>query len=234
MNKLIENFFFDQFLSEALKKKCYRVRSYSGLHGIEPDDAEFLFFKSAIHLNDELNPIRDLGYCLICSEAHYRFPATELVDNNSFSVQFVRRARKEDRSSLLKIAGSSFIFDRFHQDPNISQKLADELKVKWVENCLNGLRGNAVKVFDSGSGVSGFVCLAQTPSSVLIDLIAVMPGQHRRGIGKALIQASLAFAKEKKLSLIVGTQLENVASTQLYENSGFKKFTTQAVWHKHK
>lgn len=234
MSKPIVNFFFDQFLSEALKKKCYQVQSYSGLHGIEPDDAEFLFFKSPIHLNDELNFMQELGYCLICNEARYRFGVEELANNNFFSVQFVRLACREDSAALLKIAGSSFLFDRFHQDPNISQKLADELKVKWVENCLNGLRGDEVKVFDNGSGVSGFVCLAQTPSSVLIDLIAVMPGKHRQGVGKVLVQSSLAFAREKKLPLVVGTQLENIASTRLYENLGFKKITTQSVWHKHK
>jgi GNAT superfamily N-acetyltransferase len=58
-----------------------------------------------------------------------------------------------------------------------------------------------------------------------IDDIAVEPEYRGRGIGRALIERTVEWAKSKELpGIMLETQDNNVAACQLYERCGFKLY----------
>jgi len=57
----------------------------------------------------------------------------------------------------------------------------------------------------------------------LIDDIAVEPQFRRQGVGRALIERAIAWAKERKFpGLMLETQNNNVAACKLYAGCGFE------------
>ena len=86
---------------------------------------------------------------------------------------------------------------------------------------------------DAGE-ISGFLQIfVLEPHTILIDLIAVSEKFSRKGWAKAMI----AFASKKCLQpngkIIVGTQLANKVSCQLYKSLDFLPTQYKYVMHKH-
>jgi hypothetical protein len=134
-------------------------------------------------------------------------------------------ALPSDASSVIKIAAESFEISRLHQDPNIPNSIANQIKADWVANYFKGLRGDNMVVVRENNQVIGFLLLI---NKTLIDLIAVSKVNLNRKIASFMI----GFANKKIGPLKAGTQITNQASIALYQKTGFTLRYAQYVLHK--
>ena len=88
------------------------------------------------------------------------------------------------------IAKKSFIYDRFHQDPNIPNKIASIIKLKWISNFFKNERGHQCFLYLNKNIVEGFLLTLKEQNNVFIDLIAVKESARGKGVGKKLINAT--------------------------------------------
>lgn len=140
-------------------------------------------------------------------------------------------------ASVLKIAEISFKYSRFHLDPDVPRETANKIKKEWMANSLNGKRGNGVLVAELPQGVVGFLAtlgLKEEDQRIgVIDLIAVVNGYQRQGIGQALIEAFFHYTNGLYDIYRVGTQAANITSIRLYEKMGFRMVGSTYVLHGH-
>jgi GNAT superfamily N-acetyltransferase len=146
----------------------------------------------------------------------------------------VRPAQQAERDAVLDIAGSSFCFSRFHQDPRIPLQVAHDVKRAWAANCLDGKRGEEVLVALDRGRPAGFLAVLADRGVVVIDLVAVAAQSQGRGIGAALVGAFIARWRGRAPRLRVGTQAANVPSVRLYERCGFRFVGGASVLHLHR
>jgi len=135
----------------------------------------------------------------------------------------IRMAVPEDLPVLRAMTGSSYSDSRFYYDGHFSQKSCDRLYEIWIEKSLSGY-AQAVLVKGAPGQPEGFV----TCDTVLreakgkIGLVGVSRSARGRGVGQALVQASLQwFAKQEMKSVQVVTQGRNIPAQRLYQKCGF-------------
>lgn len=140
-------------------------------------------------------------------------------------------AKKE---ALLMVAHDSFRFTRFHLDPLVPKAHADLVKKEWVRNYADGKRGDHLFVaFDAGEPVGFLAALkSHDGTQAIIDLVGVHPKAQRRGVGRTIIAAFAEHYRDVN-ELVVGTQVANIPSVQLYESMGFRLKASQTVLHMH-
>lgn len=145
----------------------------------------------------------------------------------------VRLARPEDAPGVEAVAREGFAYSRFHLDPHIEKRVADEIKAQWAGNYFKGARGDHMVVAEVEGRIAGFLQLLAGGDGVLtIDLVAVSSAHRRRGLAAAMIRyAAHACAGTQRLR--VGTQAANVGSLRLYQSLGFAISATAYVVHCH-
>jgi ribosomal protein S18 acetylase RimI-like enzyme len=144
-----------------------------------------------------------------------------------------RPARIEDQAVIEEIARRSFIYSRFHLDPDIPKHLADEIKTQWVGNYFRGQRGDYMVLAERAGHVAGFLQLLNASGNVLvIDLIAVEKDYRGQGLAEEMIRYAVS-ACGTPTALRVGTQSANLVSLSLYEKLGFHIVSTSYVLHYH-
>ena len=145
----------------------------------------------------------------------------------------VRLARPEDEQAVVALARRSFQCSRFHLDPELDDRVADEIKAQWVANFFRGRRGDRLIVADSASGVAGFLlALEERHGTIVIDLVAVDDQQRGRGIAADMTRfAQGCFPGLSRMR--VGTQLANAAALRAYQKLGFTVSGAAYVFHQH-
>ncbi len=145
----------------------------------------------------------------------------------------IRVARQEDREQVLGIARTSFEYSRFHLDPKIPDRIANEIKRRWADNYFIDQRGDLMYVATTGNKILGFLLLIYKGDNLVIDLIAVLDRYRRHGIGRCLIDWA-----EKNVNdfskVIVSTQAANMESLRFYQKSGFRVTNFEYIFHYHK
>ena len=145
----------------------------------------------------------------------------------------VRLARAEDQAAVEEIARRSVKYSRFHLDPNIPQKLANEIKVQWAGNYFRGQRGDYMVVAERAGKVVGFLELLEEPGEVLvIDLIALVQNHRRQGLAEEMIRFA-SFACIRPRVVRAGTQVANAVSLRLYQKIGFQIVSSSFIFHHH-
>ncbi|MDB4944308.1 MAG: ribosomal-protein-alanine N-acetyltransferase [Labilithrix sp.] len=91
---------------------------------------------------------------------------------------------------------------------------------------LPAVRAGAAVVWvareERGGPVVGFVGTASRNGALEITGLAVAEGQRRRGLGRALLRAALAAAREQELSAVsLHVSTGNPAALALYDSEGF-------------
>lgn len=144
----------------------------------------------------------------------------------------IRLAQDKDRNFVENIAKKNFSHDRFHQDHNIENSLADEIKRQWAGNFFLGKRGDAMVVATANNYPVAFLLLLLAKKHSVIDLIAVSQKHRNKGLSKQMIGYALQNLSDRN-RWIVGTQSTNLPSVKLYESMGFQTIGSQYVLHKH-
>jgi GNAT superfamily N-acetyltransferase len=139
--------------------------------------------------------------------------------------------------TVLDIAGSCFVYSRFHLDPAIPDRLAHAVKRAWVQSYIEGNRGERLLVALLDGQPAGFLAVLQTtvqgePCRV-IDLIGVHHRYQGKGVGKALVAFLIKESGGRYSALRVGTQVANIPSLRLYESLGFRLQDATYVLHAH-
>ena len=143
----------------------------------------------------------------------------------------IRAAKSLDAEAVVDLARRSFVYSRFHLDPQIPKALADRIKAEWVGNFFKGKRGDQMMLAQDAGKVVGFnQILVGADQGVIIDLIAVDPAWRGRGIAAELICAAEQRYPQRTRT-VVGTQAANVPSLRLYQRLGFRIFESEYIFH---
>ena len=149
-----------------------------------------------------------------------------------------RPFRPEDLSELRRIAAVSHHDSRFYADPHFDRARCDELYATWIEKSCRGEAADTVLVAEHNGRPAGYIsCILVPPSPGRgegmgegrqggeghgeIGLIAVAAEAWGRGLGKALVRASLDWFVDQGLPRArVVTQGRNVRAQRLYQAHG--------------
>lgn len=135
----------------------------------------------------------------------------------------VRPAVSEDIESCAALGAEAFVYDRYHEDPEIGSHIAGAIKSTWVRNNLSG-RADRCFVAEIDRQVVGFNLCKTVGHRGIIDLIAVDHRYRRRGVAAGLVRGAIAaFAKNGGREMIVKTQETNLQSAALYRGTGFEQ-----------
>ena len=142
----------------------------------------------------------------------------------------IRLAGPADAETVSKLAKTAFVYDRFHSDPFVSKKRADDLHESWLRNsCAENSRDN-VLLAESENELLGFVsCTVQEDTARwlgrsvgTIILVACAQQARRRGVGRALMLAASEWLRQQGCEIVEsGTQVRNVPSVRMFRHCGF-------------
>lgn len=210
----------DEWLSQYFKGGAYKLSdtntSYNLLEG-------FVYIKIP---SDNFNGLNDL------IKNDFKLIEVSVLMEQKLIIKYQRKpeinigfVQKDEQKDVLYIAKDAFQQSRFYQDKRISQRIASQIKKDWVNNYFLGSRGDQLIVARVKDKVIGFLLLI---NKNMIDLIAVSPNHHRKGIASAMID----YANQTIGLLTVGTQLNNKSSIAMYEKCGFQLKQAHFVLHK--
>jgi ribosomal protein S18 acetylase RimI-like enzyme len=232
----------DAFLESILNRPAYKINKLT-----DPVDLKFLqdktykkkssFLYTKVDCSDvsTLRFFENSGFKIIEENITLEKKGGEahLLKSFEHRQQYeIRWAQNEDRKFIEKIAQSSFSHDRFHQDPNIDNSLADEIKRQWAGNFFSGKRGDAMIVSTANNRPVAFLLLLLAKKQSVIDLIAVSKEHRKKGLSKQMISYAMRELSDRN-RWYVGTQSTNVPSVRLYESLGFQTMGSQYVLHRH-
>jgi dTDP-4-amino-4,6-dideoxy-D-galactose acyltransferase len=149
-----------------------------------------------------------------------------------------RLAESSDAEVIADLARQTFTLDRFHNDPAIARARADEIHATWARNSVLGQAADAVVVAEDASGIAAFVTCKlirgdANPRGV-IPLVGTAERARGQGLGRRLTQAAIGwFAAQGCREVEVGTQLQNIAASRLYESCGFRVSRSALSFHWH-
>ncbi len=197
----------------------------------------FYYTKVPTHRVAWLMTLGKVGFSVVDVNLLFEMPAAPTTASPSHPQLEVRAAVDGDTGPVLEIATKTFEYSRFHLDPAIPNETANRIKRDWIENCLNGTRGDGVLVGCLEGQVAGFLAMITSiedgQTCRTIDLIGVSPACQRRGVGRGMIEAFLRMYSSDTDLFRVGTQVANTASVGLYEQSGFRLKQSTYVLHAH-
>ncbi|MFG3440287.1 GNAT family N-acetyltransferase [Nonomuraea sp. NPDC047897] len=103
----------------------------------------------------------------------------------------------------------------------VEAELIGDDRIPPLRETLEGLRSEPLTwlgMFD-GERLVGAVAWEETPEEVDVNRLVVHPEEHRRGIGRALVEEVVARAGGRRI--VVSTGRDNKPARALYERLGF-------------
>jgi mycothiol synthase len=99
---------------------------------------------------------------------------------------------------------------------------------------IASLDPEATRIAGRGGAIAGFLIADIRPGDVgHIDLLAVAPGERRRGLGAALLLRALhAFAAARRSAGTLEVASDNPVALRLYESVGMTRRLGAAIWEK--
>lgn len=144
----------------------------------------------------------------------------------------VRLATEYDVGGVRAIARSEFQYSRFHMDPNVDNKMADQFKAEWAGNFFSGQRGERMVIAEIDDQLAGFLQLLHDGNKLIIDLMAVASAFRRCNVSTDMI----LYAEDRAAGfdcIQVGTQAGNIPALRFYEKVGFRCVGSSYVLHYH-
>lgn len=138
----------------------------------------------------------------------------------------VRITETQEIGPVVRIAGSSYSYDRFHSDPFFSKENADAVHRKWARDSFSRIHGTVLSVLNENNRVAGYTTCLSPPSIGegygWIDMLAVSTGERRKGYGESLVLGALRHFAEEGLGLgALSTQEHNAPALALYRKLAF-------------
>ena len=228
----------DPWLSELLGKAAFHLHGPPGritacrdtLAKQLADGAAFADAKVAVDDVTAVAALQSLSFDLIDTNLKFEASRSSIKSEDRTDIGF---ASSDDGEAVGSIAGHSFVCDRFHRDPAISNAVANAIKSAWARNYFSGRRGDYMVTARQDGAVAGFLQLLKGgEGGLVIDLVAVGAKYRGAGLARAMIGFA-ALACDGEGVIAVGTQVSNVPSIRLYESLGFRMTSAQYVFHRH-
>jgi dTDP-4-amino-4,6-dideoxy-D-galactose acyltransferase len=135
-------------------------------------------------------------------------------------------------AELLHLARDAGRYSRFKVDPRVPSGVFEQIYDAWITNSLNKQIADEVMVIRDGSSLTGLVTVGSKDGRADIGLLAVREEARGRGLGKALVQASLKWAAQAHFRLAqVVTQGANHPARHLYVSCGYTVERVENVFH---
>jgi len=221
----------DKWLSTILEKPCAIATWQEGTATPSNLPNGFQFLKLPLEKSAELPQLLGLRFRVISVDVTLEMKKVSLSPIVISNDEIYRPARPDDVQGVEEIAASSFRFDRFHSDVEISENCAARIKKEWAGNFFKGLRGTHMYVAEKKGQIAAFLQILMKEECLIIDLIGVSGNYQGQGIARKLILQALNDLMPKCAK--VGTQLNNTPSLKLYNSLGFQIETSVFVLHRH-
>jgi ribosomal protein S18 acetylase RimI-like enzyme len=197
----------------------------------------FFFAKIPTTRVDAVRAFTSAGFYVVDTGVTFEREPPETDAVGTITDTSIRLAEPTDEEAVLQIAGTAFVYSRFHLDPQIPAGVAHAVKRAWVESYFRGKRGEQLLVAVRGSEPVGFLAGLKTndrgKTVRVIDLIGVSKSHQGHGIGRALTGCFIAHSVGKCGVLRVGTQAANIPSLNLYFRTGFHITESVYILHAH-
>jgi GNAT superfamily N-acetyltransferase len=176
-----------------------------------------------------LHALEDSGFNVM--DSLLTFTANAPFQQPSPGASTVRKFRPSDLDHVKKLAGSSFVIDRWHSDHRIPRGVADDVYSAWAEESCRDVGNRETFVVEHAGEVAGFmsVRLDEDAYAILglrvgiVELTATSTQARGAGIGSSLMNASLLWFKEHGMDVAqVGTQASNTTACRVYERAGYR------------
>ena len=182
-----------------------------------------------------LHVVEAAGFRIIESFLTFRRKTAGEIPFDRGSDFHIRVAQPDEMETVASIAHRAFQSFRLRIDPQIPESRARHSRREWVRNGFKG-RAEAIYVAETENHLVRFVLLrskTDTEKMGEIELIAVEPEFHSRGIGKALVARAVRYYQGKTSEIQVGTQAKNLRAIQLYTRMGFSIVCSELSFHRH-
>jgi len=228
-----ENLTPDTWLSEQLGKPAFILeKNFSQFsQGQLLESKAFVSAKVAAGDHRSLSFLQQRGFRIV--DVNLQYMGIPNQQQSSLSSEQIRPAVKEDEQQVCKIAATEFSHSRFHQDPEISDKITATIKHDWVANYFCGSRGDLLIVAEHNKEVAGFLLLLWKFPVMTVDLIAVTTIHQNQGVAGRLIRFAWDHHRQEAVRMLAGTQLSNPLSMALYSRLGFQLISANYVLHLH-
>lgn len=176
------------------------------------DQAGFYYIEQAITLDIDLSSWNQNEFLFPTGEDYRLLPAGLL-----------------DKKPIRKIAGSTFIADRFHLDPNIAKAKADYRFEIWIENSFHS-SDIIYKFVDAKNTIIGFFIVNEHSEYAEFRLAGLDRQYVGRGLGKMLYHHMYRLLKEKKYTSIKSViSLNNIQVLNVYMYLTHAKFINPLI-----
>ena len=133
---------------------------------------------------------------------------------------------------LIAIASTAFGSERFHQDPRIDRKAADQRYANWVEDSLSHATQKLYCVTYDEMIVALFVTENREPNSVYWHLTALDPTRAGVGLGEQVWRAMLDYhASSGSTEVKTKIAVRNTVVMNLYAKLGFRFEHPEMTFH---
>ena len=132
--------------------------------------------------------------------------------------------REDELEAACDIAGRCFAVSRFHSD-ELFAGMAGALHAEWLRNsAVHGLADRVLVLREAGAPAAFVTVKKRSAGGRMLGrivLLGVDPERHGRGLGRRLVDGTLAWMAEEGLAgCIVGTQAYNLPAVNLYASRG--------------
>lgn len=230
----------DNWLSSFINKKSFAVVDSEYFFCNHQKDAliiewkdyisknqSFTFCKIPISSVDLIHIAEEIGFKLVDTNIQFIKTNLEIDLEEDHDIQF---SSTDDMEAVMELAEKSFIYSRFHLDPNIDNTTANKIKSHWTGNYYSKKRGDYMVVAKKNKLVVGFVQIIKEVDGYIIDLIAVHSEYRKMGYANKMI--NYANKMIPGINYVkVGTQIANIPSINFYYSMGFRISSSQYVFH---
>lgn len=218
-------------------ERCYRLETVlkACIVDTETHGVRFLSIRLPEGALASLHAVEAVGFRIIESFLTFSRKTTSEIPLDGGSDFHIRLAQPDDMEMVASVAYRAFQSFRLRIDPQITESRARHSRREWVRNGFKG-RAEAIYVAESEKRIVGFVLLrskTDTGKTGEIELIAVEPGFHGKGIGKALVARAVRHYRGKTSEIHVGTQAKNLRAVGLYNRMGFSLVRSELSFHRH-
>jgi ribosomal protein S18 acetylase RimI-like enzyme len=196
-------------------------------HALKSDPAKLVMCRIRADDLRDADTLRDLGF----AEVEQLVTFAHDIETASEAPEFIVAGDAAAAEPCAEIARRAFRYDRFHADPVMPRSLADDLKAAWARNNALGRADRCLLVRRNGK-VFGFSQCCLVDECAVIDFIAVAPEVQGQGLGRALVDASMATYRGRVRTIRVGTQAANLPSVALYRGVGMTVVSKACTFHR--
>lgn len=198
---------------------------------------EFLITRCSTLDLDAVHEMEDRGFALMDTLIYFKKEFNKYIINNDKSDIIIRSLMRGEELLVRSIAKDAFrgYSGHYHSDSNLAKEQCDEVYSDWAYNsCLSQKIADTVLIAEFSGEVIGFATMKR---NILEEgegvLFGVSPNFQGKGIYKLLMIGGMNWCVNNKIgTMIVSTQITNVAVQKVWSRLGFEPSHSYYTFHK--